>query len=155
MEESNTLERFLDPQNFMYELALTEIRNGRKEEHWIWFIFPQLRGIGRSRMSYHYGIQDIAEAKSYYAHPILGKRLQEATLLLLQQDKDLVEIFKVGNGFNQDEQKMIMSAVTGQAFFIGSSELRAGVKISTGEYIQNLFLEKKSGGDSVESKETS
>ena len=69
--------------------------------------------------------------------------------------KDLVEIFKVGNGFNQDEQKMIMSAVTGQAFFIGSSELRAGVKISTGEYIQNLFLEKKSGGDSVESKETS
>lgn len=93
MNESNTLERFLDPQNFMYELALTEIRNGRKEEHWIWFIFPQLRGIGRSRMSYHYGIQDIAEAKSYYAHPILGKRLQEATLLLLQQDKDLVEIF--------------------------------------------------------------
>lgn len=69
--------------------------------------------------------------------------------------KDLVEIFKVGNGFNQDEQKMIMSAVTGQAFFIGSSELRAGVKISTGEYMQNLFLEKKSGGDSVESKETS
>ena len=93
MNESNTLERFLDPQNFMYELALTEIRNGRKEEHWIWFIFPQLRGIGRSRMSYHYGIQDIAEAKSYYAHPILGKRLLEATQLILQQDKDLVEIF--------------------------------------------------------------
>ena len=93
MNESNTLERFLDPQNFMYELALSEIRNGRKEEHWIWFIFPQLRGIGRSRMSYHYGIQDIAEAKSYYAHTILGKRLLEATQLLLQQDKDLVEIF--------------------------------------------------------------
>ena len=93
MNESNKLERFLNPQELMYEQALAEIRNGRKEEHWIWFIFPQLRGIGRSRMSYHYGIQDIAEAKSYYAHPILGKRLQEATLLLLQQDKDLVEIF--------------------------------------------------------------
>ena len=91
--ESNTLERFLDPQNFMYELALTEIHNGRKEEHWIWYIFPQLRGIGKSRLSYHYGIQNIAEAKSYYAHPILGKRLQEATQLLLHQDKDLVEIF--------------------------------------------------------------
>ena len=93
MNESNKLERFLNPQELMYEQALAEIRNGRKEEHWIWFIFPQLRGIGRSRMSHHYGIQDIAEAKSYYAHPILGKRLQEATLLLLQQDKDLVEIF--------------------------------------------------------------
>ena len=93
MEESNTLERFLNPQNFMYELALTEIRNGRKEEHWIWFIFPQLRGIGRSRMSYHYGIKDIEEAKAYYAHPILGNRLLEATQLLLHQDKDLVEIF--------------------------------------------------------------
>lgn len=69
--------------------------------------------------------------------------------------KDLVEIFKVGNGFNQDEQKMIMSAVTGQAFFIGSSELRAGVKISTGQYIQNLFLESKTGGGVGENKETS
>ena len=93
MNESNKLERFLNPQELMYEQALAEIRNGRKEEHWIWFIFPQLRGIGRSRMSHHYGIQDIAEAKSYYAHPILGKRLQEATQLLLHQDKDLVEIF--------------------------------------------------------------
>ena len=93
MEESNTLERFLDPQNFMYELALTEIRNGRKEEHWIWFIFPQLKGIGRSRMSYHYGIKEIEEAKAYYAHPILGNRLLEATQLLLHQDKDLEEIF--------------------------------------------------------------
>ena len=93
MEESNTLERFLNPQNFMYELALTEIRNGRKEEHWIWFIFPQLRGIGKSRMSYHYGIKDIEEAKAYYAHPILGNRLLEATQLLLHQDKDLEEIF--------------------------------------------------------------
>ena len=93
MNESNTLERFLDPQEFMYELALSEIRNGRKEEHWIWFIFPQLRGIGKSRLSYHYGIQDIEEAKSYYAHPILGKRLQEATLLLLLQEKGLEEIF--------------------------------------------------------------
>ena len=93
MNENNTLKRYLDPQTFMSELALTEIRNGRKEEHWIWFIFPQLREIGRSRLSYHYGIQDIAEAKSYYAHPILGKRLLEATQLILQQDKDLVEIF--------------------------------------------------------------
>ena len=93
MNKSNTLERFLQPQEFMYDLALSEIRNGRKEEHWIWFIFPQLRGIGKSRLAYHYGIQDIAEAKSYYGHLILGKRLQETTQLLLQQDNDLEKIF--------------------------------------------------------------
>ena len=69
--------------------------------------------------------------------------------------KDLIEVYKAGDGFNQDEQKMIMSAVTGQAFFIGSSELRAGVKISTGEYMQKLFSENKTGGDISENKETS
>lgn len=69
--------------------------------------------------------------------------------------KDVIEVYKAGDGFNQDEQKMIMSAVTGQAFFIGSSELRAGVKISTGEYMQKLFSEVKTGGDTGESKETS
>lgn len=69
--------------------------------------------------------------------------------------KDVIEVYKAGDGFNQDEQKMIMSAVTGQAFFIGSSELRAGVKISTGEYMQKLFSEAKTGGDIGENKETS
>ena len=69
--------------------------------------------------------------------------------------KDVIEVYKAGDGFNQDEQKMIMSAVTGQAFFIGSSELRAGVKISTGEYMQKLFSENKTGGDISENKETS
>ena len=61
--------------------------------------------------------------------------------------KDVVEIYKAGDGFNRDEQKMIMSAVTGQAFFVGSSELRAGVKISTGEYMRKLFDEVKVRGD--------
>ncbi len=60
--------------------------------------------------------------------------------------KDVVEVYKAGDGFNQDEQKMIMSAVTGQAFFIGSSELRTGVKITAGKYMQSLFSEKKCGG---------
>ena len=69
--------------------------------------------------------------------------------------KDVIEVYKAGDGFNQDEQKMIMSAVTGQAFFIGSSELRAGVKISTGEYMQKLFSEVKTGGETNENQETS
>ena len=90
---NRSIERFVLAQEDSYENALSEIKQGRKRTHWIWYIFPQLRGIGKSRLSYHYGIQNIAEAKSYYAHPILGKRLLEATQLLLQQDKDLVEIF--------------------------------------------------------------
>ena len=66
--------------------------------------------------------------------------------------KDVVEIYKAGDGFNHDEQKMIMSAVTGQAFFVGSSELRAGVKISTGEYMRKLFDEEKVRGDDDDKK---
>ena len=66
--------------------------------------------------------------------------------------KDVVEIYKAGDGFNHDEQKMIMSAVTGQAFFVGSSELRAGVKISTGEYMRKLFDEVKLRGDDDDKK---
>ena len=66
--------------------------------------------------------------------------------------KDVVEIYKAGDGFNHDEQKMIMSAVTGQAFFVGSSELRAGVKISTGEYMRKLFDEVKVRGDDDDKK---
>jgi len=67
--------------------------------------------------------------------------------------KDVIEVYKAGDGFNKDEQKMIMSAVTGQAFFIGSSELRTGVKISAGEYMQAIFNESKVGGRVDEKKE--
>ena len=66
--------------------------------------------------------------------------------------KDVIEIYKAGDGFNHDEQKMIMSAVTGQAFFVGSSELRAGVKISTGEYMRKLFDEVKARGSDDDKK---
>ncbi len=66
--------------------------------------------------------------------------------------KDVIEIYKAGDGFNHDEQKMIMSAVTGQAFFVGSSELRAGVRISTGEYMRKLFDEVKARGSEDDKK---
>lgn len=118
MNESNKLERFLDPQKFMYEQALAEIRNGRKEDHWIWFIFPQLRGIGKSRISYHYGIQDIGEAKAYYAHPILGKRLREATKLILQQTKELEEIFGYLDSMKVRSCMTLFFHATGDEIFI-------------------------------------
>ena len=77
------LERFIMPQEINYKFALREMKAGRKQSHWIWFIFPQLRGLGPSRKSEIYGIKDIDEAKNYLAHPVLGKRLIEITETIL------------------------------------------------------------------------
>ena len=82
MKEYN-LERFVTAQKESYNIALDEIRSGHKRTHWIWYIFPQLRGLGRSKRSYDYGIEDIDEARSYLAHPVLGSRLIEITQALL------------------------------------------------------------------------
>ena len=70
------MERFVDAQRETYDGALAELRAGRKRGHWMWFVFPQLRGLGRSEMSRFYGIADLAEATAYLAHPVLGPRLR-------------------------------------------------------------------------------
>lgn len=72
---AHSLDRFVAAQHDTYDAALSELRQGRKQSHWMWFIFPQLRGLGRSEMSHHYGIADLDEARRYLAHPILGPRL--------------------------------------------------------------------------------
>lgn len=77
------LERFVNAQKQMYEKALTEVKNGRKLTHWIWYIFPQLKGLGMSSNSQYYGIDDLEEAKAYLLHPVLGKRLREITTAFL------------------------------------------------------------------------
>lgn len=78
------LERFLDAQRLGYDSALTEIRNGKKTGHWIWYVFPQMRGLGHSSKSTFYGIASLAEAKSYVEHPVLGVRLREVTKAFLE-----------------------------------------------------------------------
>ena len=80
------LERFLKQQTFDYATALREIKNGKKRSHWIWYIFPQLKGLGRSYNSKYYGISSIEEAKAYLEHPVLGTRLREITQALLDCD---------------------------------------------------------------------
>ena len=80
-----TLERFIEAQENTYQTALTEIRAGRKKTHWMWFIFPQLKGLGRSSTAEFYGISDLNEAKDYLSHPVLGQRLKEITKALLAQ----------------------------------------------------------------------
>lgn len=94
MDIALSIERFLVPQQNSYMTALNEVRRGRKENHWIWYIFPQLRGLGQSTTSWYYGIEDLAEAKAYLEHPVLGTRLREITgYLLTLPEKDPVKIF--------------------------------------------------------------
>lgn len=91
--ETFHLQRFVDAQQHTYQNALEEIRKGRKIGHWIWFIFPQMKGLGRSYMSNDYGITSLDEARAYLAHPILGSRLIEMTEALLQhKEKTAFEI---------------------------------------------------------------
>ena len=77
------LERFVKAQEHSYLIALKEIRSGRKMGHWIWYIFPQLKGLGHSSRSQYYGIADLEEAKAYLNHPVLAQRLREITETLL------------------------------------------------------------------------
>jgi uncharacterized protein (DUF1810 family) len=77
------LERFVAAQEGSYPAALAELRRGRKESHWMWWIFPQLAALGRSGTAKAYGIADLAEAEAYLAHPVLGPRLVEAAQAML------------------------------------------------------------------------
>jgi uncharacterized protein (DUF1810 family) len=76
------LQRFIDAQDQVYDTVLEELRAGRKRGHWIWFVFPQLKGLGRSPTAVRYGISSLAEAKAYLGHDLLGPRLRECTQLV-------------------------------------------------------------------------
>lgn len=87
------ISRFMKAHQSDYQRALSEIKNGKKISHWMWYIFPQLKGLGRSSMSEYYGIQDLDEAKVYLADPILGKHLIEICNALLSLDtNDATEV---------------------------------------------------------------
>jgi uncharacterized protein (DUF1810 family) len=81
---THDLGRFEKAQAGVYETALAEIKSGKKKSHWMWFIFPQIRGLGNSEMAANYAIQDLQEAEEYLNHPILGKRLIELRIALLR-----------------------------------------------------------------------
>jgi uncharacterized protein (DUF1810 family) len=76
------LQRFIEAQDPVYDKVCAELRNGRKDSHWMWFIFPQLRGLGHSPMADKFGISSRQEAEAYLKHPILGPRLRECSRLV-------------------------------------------------------------------------
>ena len=82
VDDPDNLQRFVVAQQPVYETVLAELRAGHKTGHWIWFIFPQLRGLGRSTTSEQFGIISLDEARAYLEHPVLGPRLRECSRLL-------------------------------------------------------------------------
>jgi uncharacterized protein (DUF1810 family) len=94
MNDDYNLQRFVDAQVGVIKSVLAELRHGRKTGHWMWFIFPQLKDLGFSSMAQFYGIASVAEAESYFDHPLLGPRLIECTQLVTQVvDRSLRDIF--------------------------------------------------------------
>ena len=87
MENNYNLNRFIEAQNRDYDIALAEIRAGKKASHWMWYIFPQLKGLGRSSTSEYYGLSGIKEAQAYLSDPIMKARLIEITDAVIA-DKD-------------------------------------------------------------------
>ncbi len=87
------LQRFIDAQDAggTYDVALRELRAGRKTGHWMWFVFPQLAGLGRSPTARHYAVRGADEARAYLAHPVLGPRLRECVALLLALERRTID----------------------------------------------------------------
>lgn len=94
MTDTFDLDRFVSAQSDgMYAVALAELRRGRKRSHWMWFVFPQVRGLGQSSMAQRYAISGIEEARAYLAHPVLGARLVECARTLGElEGSDPVEV---------------------------------------------------------------
>jgi uncharacterized protein (DUF1810 family) len=108
------LNRFLTAQERDYELALTEIKNGLKRSHWMWYIFPQIAGLGLSETSRLYAIKDKAEAEAYLLHPILGSRLIEISKALVDlEDNHATRIFGSPDDLKLKSSMTLFAALPG------------------------------------------
>ncbi|MFP7722698.1 DUF1810 domain-containing protein [Lysobacter sp. A3-1-A15] len=86
------LGRFVDAQRAAYATALAELRSGHKRSHWVWFVFPQLQGLGHSAMARRYALAGVEEARAYWAHPLLGLRLRECCQAVLESEQSVRSI---------------------------------------------------------------
>lgn len=112
MNDKFNLQRFKKAQERDYEIALREIQNGRKQSHWMWYIFPQLKGLGQSHFSSFYGIKDLSEATAYLADPLLGERLVEISKALYSlESNDALEIMGTPDHFKLQSSMTLFSLV--------------------------------------------
>ena len=114
----SNLDRFIKAQENDYETALNEIENGHKQSHWIWYIFPQLQGLGFSSMSQFYGIKDEEEAIDYMNHPVLRERLLEISQALLSLDcNDPVRVMGYPDNLKLQSSMTLFSIVSKEPVF--------------------------------------
>lgn len=107
------LSRFVEAQRTDYARALEELTNGRKTTHWMWYVFPQLAGLGRSAMSREYGIAGVGEARAYMAHPLLGPRLEAcANALLAVEGRTITQILGTTDDMKLRSCATLFAAVT-------------------------------------------
>lgn len=113
MNDNYNLQRFKKAQEGDFEIALREIQNGRKQSHWMWYIFPQLKGLGQSHFSSFYGIKDLSEATAYLADPLLGERLVEISKALYKlESNDALEIMGSPDHFKLKSSMTLFSLVS-------------------------------------------
>jgi len=117
IENNYNLSRFLEAQNQTYLNALSEIRKGQKVTHWMWFIFPQLKGLGKSTTAQYYGIADLSEASAYLQHPVLGKHLVQISSALLEiENKTALDIFGSPDDLKLRSSMTLFSKVPGAEY---------------------------------------
>ncbi len=107
MDDPHDLQRFVKAQDAAYDAALSELRAGRKRSHWMWFIFPQLAGLGSSSTAATYAIRSLQEARAYLEHPVLGPRLMECV-----QAANAVQGRSAGDIFGYPDELKFRSSVT-------------------------------------------
>ena len=119
MTDNYNLHRFLDAQERVYDTVVDELRAGSKSSHWIWFIFPQIAGLGHSGMAQKFAITSLDEAKAYLQHPVLGNRLRECTQLVLNlEGRSAEEIFSSPDNLKfRSCMTLFMTATTDNTIF--------------------------------------
>jgi uncharacterized protein (DUF1810 family) len=109
------LQRFVDAQNALFEQVCAELREGRKQGHWMWFIFPQLQGLGNSEMAVHFAITGRQEAEMYLKHPLLGRRIRECTRLVnLIEGRSITQIFGYPDDLKFRSSMTLFAAATSE-----------------------------------------
>ena len=115
--QGSHLERFIKEQNHTYSHVISELRQGEKQTHWIWYIFPQVQGLGKSSIAQHFSIKSLEEARAYLRHPILGKRLQECCELVME-----IESGTISQAFGFPDDLKLKSSMTLFAYAALTSE---------------------------------
>lgn len=141
MRDKYNLERFIKAQDKCYDTVLNELRNGKKQTHWMWYIFPQIIGLGMSEISKYYAIRSINEAKEYMKNPILNKRMKEVCSLLLSLNtNDSEGIFGYVDSIKLKSSMTLFSETSKESIFkdVLSKYFNSEKDINTTDILENM-----------------